>query len=171
MGNWLSARTLSSDGGGRAGNSWCSTSSRDPQLPCRSAPSWHLVRRGFGGNLCTLVLLHTGLFLGLLTVPLLAFAGALLATAIVLGVSRVADATSADCLVLASVAVSLIIMAAANGLIFLGDPRASHTVVFWMLGGLGCAIVSTHLSAGDTCSHWSMVDVPHYTTQRYDDWR
>ena len=30
-------------------------------------------------------------------------------------------------------------MAGANLLIFLGDPRASHTVVFWMLGGLGFA--------------------------------
>ena len=28
---------------------------------------------------------------------------------------------------------------AANVLIFLGDPRATHTVVFWMLGGLGLA--------------------------------
>lgn len=86
-----------------------------------------------------LALLHTGLFLGLLTVPLLAFLGALGATAIVLTVSRVADATSADRLVLAGVAVSFIIMAAANVLIFLGDPRATHVVVFWMLGGLGLA--------------------------------
>jgi len=30
-------------------------------------------------------------------------------------------------------------MACANMLIFLGDPRATHTVVFWMLGGLGLA--------------------------------
>jgi len=30
-------------------------------------------------------------------------------------------------------------MASANGLIFLGDPKATHTVVFWMLGGLGLA--------------------------------
>ena len=30
-------------------------------------------------------------------------------------------------------------MAGANMLIFLGDPRATHTVVFWMLGGLGFA--------------------------------
>jgi iron complex transport system permease protein len=30
-------------------------------------------------------------------------------------------------------------MAGANVLIFLGDPRATHTVVFWMLGGLGLA--------------------------------
>ncbi|MCK7612760.1 FecCD family ABC transporter permease [Roseibium sediminicola] len=86
-----------------------------------------------------LALLHTGLFLGLLTVPLMAFAGALAATLIVLGVTRFASATSADKLVLSGVAVSFVIMAFANILIFLGDPRATHTVVFWMLGGLGLA--------------------------------
>jgi len=100
----------------------------------------HLLGISSGGAFgAILALLHTGLFLGLLTVPLLAFIGALGATAIVLGVSRFADATSADRLVLAGVAVSFIIMAGANVLIFLGDPRASHTVVFWMLGGLGLA--------------------------------
>ena len=100
----------------------------------------HLLGISSGGAFgAILALLHTGLFLGLLTVPLLAFGGALLATIIVLGVSRVADATSADRLILAGVAVSFIIMAAANALIFLGDPRATHTVVFWMLGGLGLA--------------------------------
>ncbi|MEM1427859.1 MAG: iron ABC transporter permease [Pseudomonadota bacterium] len=100
----------------------------------------HLLGISSGGAFgAILALLHTGLFLGLLTVPLLAFAGALGATVIVLGVSRVADATSADRLVLAGVAVSFIIMAGANLLIFLGDPRATHTVVFWMLGGLGLA--------------------------------
>lgn len=86
-----------------------------------------------------LALLHTGLFFGLLTVPVLAFLGALAATAIVLGVSQFADAVTADRLVLAGVAVSFIIMAGANVLIFLGDPRATHVVVFWMLGGLGLA--------------------------------
>lgn len=100
----------------------------------------HLLGISSGGAFgAILALLHTGLFLGLLTVPLLAFLGALMATALVLIVSRVADATSADRLVLAGVAVSFVIMAAANVLIFLGDPRASHTVVFWMLGGLGLA--------------------------------
>lgn len=86
-----------------------------------------------------LALLHTGLFLGLLTVPTLAFCGALVATAMVLGTARLAEATSADRLVLTGVAVSFVIMAGANVLIFLGDPRATHTVVFWMLGGLGLA--------------------------------
>jgi iron complex transport system permease protein len=100
----------------------------------------HLLGISAGGAFgAILALLHAGLFLGPLTVPLTAFAGALAATALVLGVSRLADATSADRLVLAGVAVSFIVMAAANALIFLGDPRASHTVVFWMLGGLGLA--------------------------------
>ncbi|MDG1472627.1 MAG: iron ABC transporter permease [Ascidiaceihabitans sp.] len=100
----------------------------------------HLLGISSGGAFGAIfALLHSGLFLGTLTVPLLAFIGALVATLIVLGVSRLADAASADRLVLAGVAVSFIIMAAANGLIFLGDPRASHTVVFWMLGGLGLA--------------------------------
>ncbi|GAA4228678.1 iron complex transport system permease protein [Sagittula marina] len=100
----------------------------------------HLLGISSGGAFgAILALLHTGLFIGLLTVPLLAFLGALGATLIVLAVSRFTEATSADRLVLAGVAVSFIIMAGANILIFLGDPRATHTVVFWMLGGLGLA--------------------------------
>jgi iron complex transport system permease protein len=100
----------------------------------------HLLGISSGGAFgAILALLHTGLFIGLLTVPLLAFVGALAATAIVLGVSRFTNAMSADRLVLAGVAVSFIIMAGANILIFLGDPRAHHVVVFWMLGGLGLA--------------------------------
>ena len=86
-----------------------------------------------------LALLHTGLFLGMFTVPLLAFGGALVATMVVVGVSHFTHATSADRLVLTGVAVSFVIMAMANFLIFLGDPRAAHTVVFWLLGGLGLA--------------------------------
>ncbi|MGR3838653.1 MAG: FecCD family ABC transporter permease [Cognatishimia sp.] len=100
----------------------------------------HLLGISSGGAFgAILALLHTGLFLGLLTVPLMAFAGSLLATALVLGVSNFAAATSADRLVLTGVAISFIIMAGVNILIFLGDPRATHTVVFWMLGGLGLA--------------------------------
>ena len=100
----------------------------------------HLLGISSGGAFGAIAaLLHTGLFLGLLTVPLMAFGGALAATILVLGVARVTGATSADRLVLAGVAVSFIIMAGANILIFLGDPKATHTVVFWMLGGLGLA--------------------------------
>jgi iron complex transport system permease protein len=100
----------------------------------------HLLGISAGGAFgAILALLHTGLFLGLLTVPLMAFLGALGATLLVLGVAQFTTATSADRLVLAGVAVSFIVMSAANVLIFLGDPRAVHTVVFWMLGGLGLA--------------------------------
>jgi len=100
----------------------------------------HLLGISSGGAFGAIAaLMHTGMFLGLLTVPLMAFGGALLATLLVLGVARLAGASSADRLVLAGVAVSFVIMACANILIFLGDPRATHTVVFWMLGGLGLA--------------------------------
>lgn len=100
----------------------------------------HLLGISSGGAFgAILALMHTGLILGTLTVPAFAFAGALGATVLVLGVSRAARAGSADRLVLAGVAVSFVIMAAANLLLFLGDPRASHTVIFWMLGGLGLA--------------------------------
>ncbi len=40
-------------------------------------------------------------------------------------------------LILAGVAVSFIITSGGSLAIFLGDPRAAHTVIFWMLGGLG----------------------------------
>lgn len=100
----------------------------------------HLLGISSGGAFGAIAaLLHTGLFVGLLTVPLMAFGGALVATLLVLMIARVTGATSADRLVLAGVAVSFIIMAGANVLIFLGDPKATHTVVFWMLGGLGLA--------------------------------
>ena len=100
----------------------------------------HLLGISSGGAFGAIAaLLHTGLFLGLLTVPLMAFAGALAATLMVLAAARLTGATSADRLVLAGVAISFIIMAGANVLIFLGDPKATHTVVFWMLGGLGLA--------------------------------
>ncbi|WP_411976091.1 FecCD family ABC transporter permease [Sulfitobacter faviae] len=100
----------------------------------------HLLGISAGGAFgAILALLHTGLFFGGLTVPLLAFLGSLGAILIVLAVTQFAAATSADRLVLAGVAVSFIVMSAANVLIFLGDPRATHTVVFWMLGGLGLA--------------------------------
>ncbi len=100
----------------------------------------HLLGISSGGAFGAIAaLLHTGLFLGILTVPLMAFGGALAATLMVLAAAQIAGATTADRLVLAGVAVSFIIMAGANILIFLGDPKATHTVVFWMLGGLGLA--------------------------------
>ncbi len=86
-----------------------------------------------------LVLLHFGMFLGLATVPIFAFGGALIATVVVVGVAQATRSTDASRLVLAGVAVSFIITSLSSLAIFLGDPRAAQSVIFWMLGGLGLA--------------------------------
>lgn len=100
----------------------------------------HLLGISSGAALgAIVVLLHTGMFLGLATVPLVAFAGALLTTAIVVGVANLAHATNASRLVLVGVAVSFVITSLGSLGIFLGDPRAAHTAIFWMLGGMGLA--------------------------------
>lgn len=133
----------------------------------------HLLGISSGGAFgAILALLHTGLFLGTLTVPLFAFGGALMATAIVLGVARMADASTADRLVLAGIAVSFIVMALANTLIFLGDPRATHTVVFWMLGGLGLAQWSQllyPLVILTTCGLWLWIRAPQLNAMTVGD--
>lgn len=90
----------------------------------------------FGANVAILI---TGNIIGLMTVPLFAFGGALLATALVIaviGLSRNSDRTQ---LVLAGVAISFVISAGTNVMILFADPRAIASVVFWMLGGFGLA--------------------------------
>lgn len=86
-----------------------------------------------------LALLHVGMVFGPATVPLFAFAGALATTLAVAGLAHLARATNAGRLVLIGVAISFVITSAGSFGIFLGDPRAVHTVIFWMLGGLGLA--------------------------------
>jgi iron complex transport system permease protein len=100
----------------------------------------HLLGVSSGAALgAILALLHTGLFLGPMTVPVMAFAGALLATITVPTVAAATRSMQADRLVLAGVAVAFIFTALGNLLVFLGDPRSANSVVFWMLGGLGMA--------------------------------
>ncbi|MBT1156631.1 iron ABC transporter permease [Aminobacter anthyllidis] len=86
-----------------------------------------------------MALIHAGMVFGTVTVPVFAFAGALAATALVLAIANLARAQSAGHLILAGVAVSFIISAGGNLLIFIGDPKAAHVAIFWMLGGLGLA--------------------------------
>jgi len=85
------------------------------------------------------VIAHLGPFLGLYTLPVMAFAGGLLSLALLLGALGRDGAGAPERVVLAGVAISFVLMAATNLLIFLGDQRAAHAVVFWMLGGLGRA--------------------------------
>jgi iron complex transport system permease protein len=100
----------------------------------------HLLGVSSGAALGAIVaLLHTGLIFGLLTTPLFAFIGALGATALVMLIAGAAGSHSAEKLVLAGIAISFILAACGSLLIYLGDPRAAHLIVFWMLGGFGLA--------------------------------
>lgn len=93
------------------------------------------------------VILFTGEVVGALTLPLAAFAGALLSMAMVMAVALRQRRLNADRLLLAGVAVSFFVMAMANLLLYLGDHRSASSVVFWMLGGLGLA-------------RWSLLPIP-----------
>jgi len=85
------------------------------------------------------VITVTGDFLGLWTLPLAAFGGGVIASAIVLTLVRVLRNSAPEKLILAGLAVSFLFSAITSFLIFSGDSRAAHSVVFWMLGGLGLA--------------------------------
>lgn len=77
--------------------------------------------------------------LGIWTLPLAAFCGGIIASAIVLTLVRALRSSVPEKLILAGLAVSFLFAAITNFLIFSGDSRAAHSVVFWMLGGLGLA--------------------------------
>ncbi|WP_343315598.1 iron ABC transporter permease [Brucella sp. BE17] len=100
----------------------------------------HLLGVSAGAALgANVAILLVGNVLGPITVPFFAFAGALLATLLILAAAGMTRATDRTQLVLAGVAISFIISAAANLVILFADPRAVANVVFWMLGGFGLA--------------------------------
>lgn len=85
------------------------------------------------------VISHLGLVIGAYTLPLFSFFGGLLSFLLLLLLLKNPANQRPDRLVLAGVAISFILMAATNWLIFWGDQRAAQSIVFWMLGGLGRA--------------------------------
>ncbi|AMQ82601.1 FecCD family ABC transporter permease [Pseudomonas glycinae] len=100
----------------------------------------HLLGVTSGATLgAVIVVLHVGEIVGLLTLPIAAFIGALLSMVLVLGIANRQGRLDSDRLLLCGVAVSFVMMAIANLLLFMGDHRASSAVMFWMLGGLGLA--------------------------------
>ncbi|MEO3726288.1 iron ABC transporter permease [Pseudomonas syringae] len=100
----------------------------------------HLLGVTSGATLgAVIVVLHVGEIVGLLTLPIAAFIGALLSMFLVLGIANRQGRLDSDRLLLCGVAVSFVMMAIANLLLFIGDHRASSAVMFWMLGGLGLA--------------------------------
>ena len=100
----------------------------------------HLLGVSSGAALgAVIVVLYLGEFIGLLSLPLAAFVGALVSMLLVLAIASRGGRLESDRLLLAGVAVSFVMMAASNLLLFLGDHHAASSVLFWMLGGLGLA--------------------------------
>lgn len=100
----------------------------------------HLLGVTSGATLgAVIVVLHVGELLGVLTLPLAAFIGALCSMLMVLAIASRHGRLDSDRLLLCGIAVSFVMMALANLLLFMGDHRASSAVMFWMLGGLGLA--------------------------------
>jgi iron complex transport system permease protein len=91
--------------------------------------------------------LFLGAVFGPFTLSLVAFAGALAATAMVIMLAYRRGRLESDRLLLSGVAVSFVMMAAANLLLYLGDQRAASSVLFWTLGGVGLA-------------RWDMLGIP-----------
>lgn len=83
------------------------------------------------------VITVTGDVLGIWTLPIAAFVGGMIASAIVLLLVRRLRTSAPEKLILSGLAVSFLFAAITNYLIFSGDNRAAHSVIFWMLGGLG----------------------------------
>ena len=111
----------------------------------------HLLGATSGATLgAVIVVMHVGELLGMLTLPLAAFAGSLASLILVLWLSSRNGRLDSQRLLLSGVAVSFVMMAIANLLLFLGDHRASSSVLFWMLGGLGLA-------------RWELLTVPWVT--------
>lgn len=100
----------------------------------------HLLGVSSGAALgAVVVVLYLGEFAGLLSLPLAAFVGALASMLLVLAIASRSGRLESDRLLLAGVAVSFVMMAASNLLLFLGDHHAASSVIFWMFGGLGLA--------------------------------
>ncbi|NRB39432.1 MAG: iron ABC transporter permease [Pseudomonadales bacterium] len=98
----------------------------------------HLLGISSGAVLgAVMVTLHTGEFLGEFTLPIASFSGSLLAIIIIAFITQSRQMHSASQLLMCGVALSFVLMSVANLALFMGDNRASHQVVFWMLGGLG----------------------------------
>ena len=81
----------------------------------------------------------SGEWLGIWTLPLAAFCGGLVAAGCVLLLARAQDGKTPERIVLAGLAVSFLFGALTHVMVFAGDQRAAHSILFWSLGGLGLA--------------------------------
>jgi iron complex transport system permease protein len=77
--------------------------------------------------------------LGVWTLPIAAFAGALLSAFVLLGLVSRQAGKGPEQLIIAGLAVSFLFGALTTWLVFAGDQRAAYSVMFWSVGGLGLA--------------------------------
>ncbi len=77
--------------------------------------------------------------LGVWTLPIAAFAGALLSAIVLLGLVSRQAGKGPEQLIIAGLAVSFLFGALTTWLVFAGDQRAAYSVMFWSVGGLGLA--------------------------------
>jgi iron complex transport system permease protein len=77
--------------------------------------------------------------LGVWTLPIAAFVGGILTAFVVLLLVNRIRGQGPERLILAGLAVSFLFTALTNYLVFAGDQRAAHSVLFWTMGGLGLA--------------------------------
>lgn len=77
--------------------------------------------------------------LGIWTLPIAAFAGALLSAATLLALVSRQRGQGPERLIIAGLAVSFIFGALTTYLVFSSDQRAAYSVLFWSVGGLGSA--------------------------------
>lgn len=99
---------------------------------------------GLGATIATLILpSHVELAL-----PLVAFGGALLAVLLVIAVNSINPQRNPQHLLLAGVAVSFMLSALTNFLLYLGEPFASNRVMFWLMGSLARVDLHSFASIG-----------------------
>ncbi|WP_070963268.1 FecCD family ABC transporter permease [Vibrio sonorensis] len=85
------------------------------------------------------VMTLTGDSFGVWTLPIASFIGGMTASILVIVLVRKMANSGSEKLVLAGLSVSFVFTAITNYLVFSGDQRAAHSVLFWSLGGLGLA--------------------------------
>ncbi len=87
---------------------------------------------GLGASIASIWFVdHIGLVL-----PIAAFLGAILAISIVMLVGISTKARRVESLILAGVAVSFMLSAVSQFLLYMGDPFATNRVMFWLMGSL-----------------------------------
>lgn len=85
------------------------------------------------------VMLYTGATFGASTLPAAAFAGALVAMALVFFLAREAGGFASERLILTGVAVHFILGSLTNALVLSAPDRGADAALFWMLGGFSNA--------------------------------